>query len=313
MPTFHLRIGCLAAFATLCVFNQAQAGQQDNPLNGAVKVVRTQRLMPLSTPPPFDWERIKSAYAFEKAHDQSIQTTLLTAAPVSTFASLDTMAVLLYDGKLLNDYNRQMKITVEWIDEIIATPKQKADFTRKNYKRAVDFGLMNLDFSQTIKLKWNPKVRVPGNQQAFGLVLYSFSWLPIEKMIATHEIDPVKDAKAINDWLYLWHVLGYGMGEDARLLPQNADQAAEVMRLLRANQYPGPHDEIPYQLRALLRNEMTFLYAVYGQGVPIDDPTKLEIRKNLAAEISYSPGLSKALGLSDDPAKSLTDIARSID
>ncbi len=269
--------------------------------------------MPLSTLPAFDWQRIKNAYAFRQLHDKSIETTLLTAGPLSTFPSADTIGVLLADNRLVVDYNRQMKIRVGWINEIMAPPKQKSDFVQRNYKRAIDFGLMNLDFSQAVNLKWNPKVRVPINQQAFCLVLYSFAWLPIQKMTATHEIDPAKDAKAIQDWLYLWHVLGYGMGEDERLLPQNAHQAAQVFLLLRALQFPGPNDETPYQLRALLRNEMTFLYRVYGKGIPIDDPTKLEIRKNLAAEISYSPGLSKALGLGNDPAKGLELLDRTID
>jgi hypothetical protein len=58
---------------------------------------------------------------------------------------------------------------------------------------------------------------------------------------------------------------------------------------------------------------MGYLYYRQNNGLPIDDPTKLAIRKMLAEQISYSPGLSKALGFGDDPFKGLEDLDRSID
>jgi hypothetical protein len=239
--------------------------------------------------------------------------SFLTSSIVSLFASQDTQPVIAFTSLFANDYRRRMQLTIDWMNEILAAPKEKSDFIHKNYKRSVDLGLMHLDLSQAVKIKWNPKVRVPASQQAFAYMFYAFAWQPVEAMIATHEIDPEKDAKSIGDWLYLWHVLGYGMGMDARLLPQDVEQVRQLLGMLRAAQYPGPGTEIPHQVRTLLRGEMGYLYFLKGQGMPIDDPTKLEVRKQLAAQISYSPGLSKALGLGDDPLKGLQVLTDTID
>ena len=313
MQAGFLRSGLVAACACFSMVAHAHATAPDQALNTSVKAARTQRPMPQSTPPAIDWPRIQNAYAFEEAHNSSIQTTLLTSTIVVPFASVDIEPLIVADGKLLNDYNKQTVATVNLLNEILATPKQKSDFSQKNYKRAVDLGLMNLDFSQTIKVKWDPKKRIAGNQQSAALVLYSYAYLPIESLLGAHEIDTSKDAKAIDDWLYLWRVLGHGMGIEDAVLPHNFSQATAVVHLLRAYQYPAQNQEIPYQLRALMRNEMNFLYFVKGNGQPIDDPTKLDIRKTLAKQISYSTGLSRALGLGDDPAKGLEQLDRTID
>ena len=272
---------------------------------------RAKRLMPLSVPPAVDWDRIKNAFAFQDAHSKSISNTLITTSLVSTYACRDIEPVLVYTGKLINDYNKRMQKTGEWINQMLAEPKSKNEFLKKNYKSAVDLGLMHLDVSQTVPvkdLKWDGKVRVPINEQAYAFVLYSFAWQPIEVMEATHEIDPVKDQKGISDWLYLWNVLGYGMGEDQRLLPQSVDQTTTLVQILRNSQY-FHQSETPKEVQTLLWNEMTFLYAQAGNGLPIDDPTKLSIRQMLEQQITFSPGLSVALGLGPNAAIGLEQMA----
>lgn len=311
LATF-LRVGLLAATIAPCAAASAQTKPAAQPEKATLQELRTQRLVPHSTPPAIDWQRIKSAYAFADAHRGSIHYTLITTGTISTFASQDIQTVVVVDGKLLSDYRKHMPIRVGWIDKMLATPARQSDFVGKNYKAARDFGLVNLDLSQVVKIGWNPKVRVPGNQQGFALEIYALAWLPIEKMLANHEIDSVKDGKAIDDWLYLWNILGYAMGEDARLLPKKQQQVTDTVRMLRAMQY-GQSPVFPSQLRALLRSEMEYLYSLADNGRSIDDPTKLEIRKRLAAEISFSPGLSIALGLGDDPFKGLQILDRTID
>jgi len=289
---------------------------QDKPADakpGPVQQLRTVRLMPLATPPSFDWQRIQNAYAFAAAHRKSIDESWKSSGLCSLFASKDIFPVLLSDAKYFNDYNTYAQRTIDGLDSLIATPKDKTQFVAKNYKAAVSVGLMHLDLSQAFKLKWNPQNRVPGSQQSFAYETYAFLWQPIQKMLATQELDSTKDARAIEDWLYLWHTLGYGMGLDQRLLPKDAKQTSELYRVLCVNQWFGPGEEMPRQIRALMRNEMGYLYSLADNGNPIDDPTKLDIRKQLAKEIGYTPGLSKALGLSDDPFQGLQQLDRTID
>ncbi len=305
------RIGVLFLFGVLSV---AQA--QDKPgaaQPDAVQHLRTVRLMPLSTPPSFDWQRIQNAYAFAAAHKKSIDESWRTSGLSEMFASKDIVPVLITDAKFFNNYNQYAQLTIDGMDALITPPQDKERFIQKNYKAAISLGLMHLDLSQAVKLQWNPKNRVPGSQQSFAYEMFAFTWQPIEKMLATQEINSSKDAKAIDDWLYLWHTLGYGMGLDARLLPTTAEQATQLVQMTRASQFFGAGEEIPRQVRTLMRNEMNYLYSLADHGLPIDDPTKLDIRKALAKEIAYTPGLSKGLGLSDDPFQGLQQLDRTID
>ena len=306
--------GRLAILFLLGAVSVAQG--QDKPATAqtaAVQHLRTVRLAPLSTPPSFDWQRIHNGFAFAAAHKKSIDDSWRTSGLTTMFASKDIVAVLIADAKYFNDYNRYAQRTVDGMDALIAMPQDKERFIQKNYKAAVSLGLMHLDLSQSVKLQWNPKNRVPGSQQSFAYEMFAFTWQPIEKMLATQEIDSSKDAKAIDDWLYLWRTLGYGMGLDAQLLPTDTAQATQVMQMVRANQFFGAGEEIPRQVRTLIRNEMNYLYSLADHGLPIDDPTKLDIRKALAKEIGYTPGLSRALGLSDDPFQGLQQLDRTID
>jgi hypothetical protein len=306
MVATSVRLSLVAVLAIASAAAQAQD-------KAALQELRTKRLMPLSTAPKFEWQRIQKGYAFLDAHRKSIQTTHVTTSVLTLFAGRDTLPVIDFTGKLLTDYRTRMARTSDLMSDILATPKVNTDFTKQNYKRAVDLGLIHLQISQAAKIKWDPKVRVPGNQQSFGLVFYAYAWQPVEKMLASNEIDAVKDARAIEDWLYLWNVLGYGMGVDTRLLPKSAKQTSELVRWLRGYQYPVPGEEIPRQVRALIRNQMSYLYFLRGNGAPIDDTTKREVRKILAEQIAYSPGLSQALGLGTDPLEGLNNLDRTID
>ena len=308
MTVAKARLSLLTALAALSLTAVAQSPTKNN-----IQDLRTRRLLPNATAPNFDWPRIQHAYAFIDKHRASIQNTHLTSSILALFAGRDTEPVINFTGKLMTDYKRRMQRTTELMDDILATPKEKSDFVKKNYKRGVDLALIHLQVSQAAKVQWNPKVRIPVSQQSFAYMFYAYAWQPIEFMIATNELDLAKDTKDIDDWLYLWNVLGYGMGMDAQLLPKSSGQAKDLTKLLRAYQLPGPGEEIPRRIRALIRNQMDYLYFVKDNGQPIDDPTKLEVRKSLAAQIAAVPGLSQALGLGTDALAGLNNLDRTID
>ena len=279
-----------------------------------LRASRAKHITPRIHPPKnVDWARIQNACTFANAHAQTISATLGTTSLVSTFACRDIAPVLVYTGRLTDDYGKRIQETGAWIDEIRKTPHSKAEFVSRNYKRAYELGVLHHDLSEAIKpnkLGWNANERVAMNQQAVAFVLYCFAWEPIENMEALHEIDAVKDAKGISDYLYFWNVVGYAMGVNEKLLPKDAKQSLALMTDLRNLQYYKPGEK-PTPVDTIIKNWMDSLYPVLLQGKTINDQTKARARAILAQQIAVSPGLSQALGFGNKTLDALNKIAHS--
>src|SRR5689334_4297597 len=166
-------LASLAAGLSMVAYPQAPV---EPLLPQQLQELRTVRLAPLSTPPSFDWQRLQSGFAFAVAHKKSIEDSWRTSGISAMFASKDIVPVLIADTKYFNDYNRYAQQTFDGMGALIATPKDKSQFVLKNYKAAVSVGLMHLDLSQAVKIKTNPKVRIPGSQQSFAYEVYAFTW-----------------------------------------------------------------------------------------------------------------------------------------
>ena len=159
-------------------------------------------------------------------------------------------------------------------------------------------------------------------RQAYAFVLYSFAWWPIEAMLATKEIDPVADAKGIEDWFHFWSVAGYGMGVPEALLPRDFATARRTVALLRRAQYPAPGEPRPAGIPVLLGGNVRMLATLFpGAKPPAGDeahlpsaPKEPEAKtvaaaRSLAGLVALSPGLADALGLGPDPVARLVELA----
>lgn len=274
---------------------------------------RTKSITPKATPPAnVDWNRVQDAFQFMGKHGQTIQTTNIAVSLVSTFACKDVEPVLIWTQEVVDNYDNRMDKTGQWISEMLHTPKDKQEFLKKNYSKAYDLGVFHRRVASRITPKdlgWNSHQRTVLNQQAVAFVLYALAWQPIETMEATHEIDAAKDAKAVDDWLYLWRIYGHAMGLEDALLPTNAKASRALVMRLRTAQYPSVGEHPMKDVPLLLRNEMAYMYKVLLQGQPATDDAKHKIRMVLAQSIDTSPGLSQALGLGKDPAPALEKIA----
>ena len=105
MRRTYVQLILTAAYIALATAGHAQVRPDVQALNKTVVEVRPQRLMPLSTPPSIDWQRIKNGYAFGQTHKPTIERTFMTASMVTLFAGQDTEPVIIDTGKLLSDYN----------------------------------------------------------------------------------------------------------------------------------------------------------------------------------------------------------------
>jgi hypothetical protein len=298
MKTFRILTGvavCLVA-----------AGQTAPPqtLDRIVDAARIKPIAPRPSPPDWmSWERVHAGLVFYQEHHKQIDPVLGTSSLVSTYAAVDIAPVLMRTGRLARDYQQRIRETGQWIGTMLDPQPAAAQFLAHNYRRAVALGKLHQGIAASMtpkELGWDPARRVPVNQQAYAFVLYSFAWQPIETMLAAHELDAKRDAEGLDNWCYLWTVLGYAMGVEEPLLPRSYARAAQVEPLLRAQQYASSPNAIPHGVPVLLRGELRMLMS--GTDTP---EAKQRAAQSLALAISLSPGLRQALGLGDRPAAHL--------
>jgi hypothetical protein len=275
-------------------------------LERAVKQSRTVAIAPHATPPAWmEYERVQKGYTFFFQHAKSVTQVLGTSSLASTYAAQDVAPILMQTGRLPNDFNQRMKETEDQIRKLLLPGPGQDGFLKRNYTQAIALGQIHADVAGAVSglLHWDPKVRIPMNGQSFAFVLYSFAWWPVEAMIATKEVDPEANAKQLNDWFHLWSVFGYGMGVPEALLPTNYARAKEIARLLTKAQYVKKGQKLPDGISILLGAHVRQLAGRAPQGGTVG------AAKTLAGFIAYSPGLTEALGLGDDPAGRLVEYA----
>lgn len=274
---------------------------------------RTKPITPKAQPPKsFDWKRVQRAYKLATLHKDSLENVLAMVSLPTTFACRDIVPILIHTGQLVNNYDRRMDATGRQVSQLYESPNNRADFIKKNCMRAYQLGEMHLNLSKSIKAKdlgWNSKERIPFSQQAFSLTFYTFAWEPIEAMEATKELNAKTDARQINDWIYLWDILGRSLGVEDDLLPHNSTRAQRIVAALRKKQYYVAAQRDSKDVDVLLHNHVLYICHVMAPDKPIDNAQKEKACKALVGFMSSSPGLVDALGLSPDPVSALTHIS----
>jgi hypothetical protein len=292
-------------------------------LASVVAQARTKPHHPRKSPPKWmDYAQVEAGYGFLAKHRGAIMRVLGTSSLAATFAAKDVTPVLMDTGRLPKDFSPRMRETGEWMDTIFARPDGKEGFVANNYARAVALGRMHAMVAESTgpNLKWDPKERVPLNQQSYAFVLYSFVWWPVEAQIARGVVDPVEDRKELDAWFHLWSVIGYGMGVSEDLLPRDYTRAAALVPLLRQAQYAAPGEKLPEGIPILLgghvrmlteRTAAQFAPKSEGGAKPKANATLMYpmVAKGFADTLRLSPGLLEALGLGKDATKQLTRYA----
>jgi hypothetical protein len=313
-----MRAGNFTAFLLLATGLGQALAQSPSHLTGpeldrAIRVARTQPIKPNPKPPAdLDFKRLKAGYAFLAKHATTNSLVLATSSLAATFAARDIEPVLMQTGRLPNDFAQRMAETVDWVNSLYAPPSSQADFESREFVRAVELGKLHVQVGQRVSpaLRWDRAERVPLNAQSFAFVLYTFSWWPIEAMLANGELDPAHEAEGLDGWFYLWRVFGHAMGAPDNLLPQNLDQAREVAARLRQAQYLPNGQPVLGGVPILMRGD---IYLVASQ-LAVALHSKVEPTLPLAIAtvkkfLALSPGECEALGLNPDPAKKLKEYA----
>lgn len=237
--------------------------------------------------------------AFLKQNEQFFERILGTTSLLSTYASQDVLPVLLKTGRLTNEYGPRLQQTGKTLGPIMAKADSYDQFLSRNYRSAIALGQMHEGMRRGItpeSLGWNPAERVPMNQLAYAIVLYSFAWQPIESAMLAGQVKPDQQQNEIDDYLHLWSVLGYAMGVKEELLPRTLAGTKTTVAMLRKQQYYSAENPAPEGLKVLLRNQVTMMTR---------DGNRKQAAAILAKLLQLSPGLTAALGLGADPAAAL--------
>ena len=287
----------------------------------AIERARTRPLTPKKAPPPWlDAEQLRLAESFQARHSSFIQQVLGTSSLAATFAAQDITPILMQTRRLPSDFTPRMQETRVLMNRIMARFSSREAFLKNSYTEAVALGALHQQVAEATRgaLKWNPKERLPMNQQSFAFVLYTFAWWPIEALVARKMVDPVKEVKELDAWFHYWSVLGHGMGVDRELLPQSFALAKEQVAALRQAQYvpagaPRP-EGIPTLLGGQVRFIATQLSAKPGSASP--DASVLEKLYPFCAQVLFSmiqlsPELPEALGLEKNAMAELIRFTKS--
>jgi len=274
---------------------------------------RTQAITPRATPPSWlDFDKVRVGLAFVKAHDAFIRQVLGTSSLAATFAAKDIPPVLMQTGRLRTDFSQRMNETGQLMDGITQQQDSREEFQTANLARAYQLGQLHAGVARKAQevLHWNRKERLPLNQQAYALVLYSFAWWPVEALSATKQIDPNDVSQELDGWFHLWSVIGYEMGVSEALLPTNYARAKEMVALLRKAQYTGAGEVLPEGVPVLLGGQVRWLVELAAAHPPTAaKPTPEQLLSGTADSfaqiIKLSPGLAEALRLGNDPAAQL--------
>ena len=264
-----------------------------------IEQARTRPITPRCALPSWlDLERLRKGQALYLRRRAFIQQVLGTSSLAATFAARDITPVLMQTGRLPSDFTRRMQETQEWVERLLEGFPSREAFIKNNYAQATALGELHRNVAErvTSTLKWNPRERLPMNQQAYGFVLATFAWWPLEALQAKNIPEETKDLEA---WLHLWAVLGYGMGVSEALLPKTLPQTKALVESLRKAQYAHVGEPRPEGIPVLLGGQVRLIVTAMG-GKP-DKPTLEKLApfatRVLLSQLMLSPGLCEALGL----------------
>ena len=287
-----------------------------NDVKARLKQDRTVTIFVRSEPPAWmNYDQLLHGYGFLTKHRETIRQVFGTTTFAATYASKDLVPVIEVTHRKDKDFSGRFEATKEWLLKIFARPTSRDEFIQNNYQQAIALGAYHRGIVERVKgdLNWDPKVRVPVNQQSYAFVLYNIAWWPVEAMIAKHQVDPKRDIKELDGWFHLWSVVGYGMGVDEPLLPQSYERAKAMVPLISRAQYFGYDVNTPQTVANMLGLHVRSLATTMAPKG--SDPAAIYpmVCRVFADLMSLSPGMSKALGLGADPAADLLKDAQRID
>lgn len=271
-----------------------------------IRAARTQQIAPKQELPEWaDWKKISDGLAFSLKHRGRIGYMWGTTGLFETLGVADAGPMFAATGAIEKDAQRGMRTAAEF-GVMISKQETMEAFRQTNFAKARALGAMHLAMTQaefTKKLGWDPKLRLPFNQQAYGMIVHTFSYRPVEVMLRQGQIQLETDKAGIEGWLHLWSVLAYGMGLDVmKLGPLDYDSAQRRDKMLRAEQFVASDGTVT---QPILRAELTrSKQRLMKRDSSIsEDKARATAVDTMLAQIRLAGGLDGALGLADGTAR----------
>jgi hypothetical protein len=258
-----------------------------------------------------DWTKVQRGLQFARKQGLLLMTVWHPLSLLETYAAKDVAPVLIESGGLTGNYQERLRRTGQRVAGLVAWRDSPEGFLQHNYRQAHELGLMHAAIARSVqpeKLGWVASERRVMNQQAYALVLYTFSQTPALVMEARKM--PAASAPELDDWYHLWAVLGYAMGVEEKLLGRNAAEARTIGLAVRKAQFPAPGEPAAPGAARLLREELLYLAANRAKAPGTnEEAARAGAVESLAAILPLSPGLPEALGLQGDLRSALWRIS----
>lgn len=286
----------------VCLLNGIGASQSREDIRAA----RVKPLEPkLELPAWADWNKLQAGMAFSVKHRGRIGLIWGTTCLFETLGTMDAAPMFAATGVIEKDVQRGRRTAREFA-AMMAQQSSLEEFRNGNYVKARSLGAMHLamaDAEFARQQQWDVSQRRPFNQQAYAMVIHTFSYRPLKILIQQGQVDPVTDRSAIEGWLHLWTVLANGMGLNAeQLAPWDWETAQRRDALLRAEQLlPSDGKVAEAILLAELGRSKARILSRNTQAS--EEQARAQAIDTMLSQVRLSEGLDSALGLAGEQAR----------
>jgi hypothetical protein len=191
-------------------------------MGGLPEIVQTYFQENAILPPWADVTKMQRGSHFFEKNTRSIQSMLGFLALPYCYAAADGARVLQLSQRIKQDTQKRLQETAQFVLDVMRLDA----FTNsgKGFIHILKVRLMHaaIRFHTLQSGKWHLDWGVPINQEDMSGTNLAFAWITLRGLRKSGYMMAEKDAEA---YLHLWNVIGYLMGVQAELLPQNGKEA----------------------------------------------------------------------------------------
>lgn len=169
-----------------------------------------------------DAKRMAKGVSFFEQYAQEILSMLGFLSLPYCYAGADGAQVLYLSERIRKDTTRRLIETAQFVIDVMQRNAFEVD--GKGLVNTLKVRLMHaaIRFHILKSNQWNMDWGLPVNQEDMAGTNLAFSWICVRGL---KKIGYSLDNQAVEDFLHLWNVIGYVMGVDERVLPQNGKEA----------------------------------------------------------------------------------------
>lgn len=217
-----------------------------------------------SLPEWADPDRMRRGEIIFERWGVAISVALFCASLPSAYACAKGVSVLAQTARLETDTRRRIMETGQFLIDVLGPGGMQPGGA--GIKAIQRVRLMHAAIRHLILAHgWDAELGHPINQEDLAGTLLSFSYTVVEPL---PRLGMTLDADEMEDFLYVWRVVGEMMGVDPRMVPTDVAESTELVELIRRRQYRKSADGMAMTAALVgLLQEMTPIH-IFDSVVP---------------------------------------------